>query len=402
MKTNMRSNLIQTCLLAVAFLALPSVARAQFDFTTNNGAITITGYAGSGGDVTISNSINGLPVTSIADGAFQDCASLTSVTIPDSVTNIGNYGFSGSSLKSVIIGNGVTTIGNYAFSLCERLANIMMGNSVTSIREEAFNSTAFASVTIPDSVTSIGYGAFDNARLTSVTIPDSVTNIGSLAFSQSGLSSITIPNSVTSIEDGAFWLCGSLTAISVAVENPFYSSLNGVLFDKSQTTLIVYPNGLTGNYTIPSSITVIGDGAFEGCGLTSVTIPNSVTNIGDSAFSGCAGLTNVTIGNSVANIGNYAFDNCYNITSVTIPDSVTNLGDSAFNGCDLTNVTLGSGVTTIGDDAFTYCVNLTSVYFLGNAPAADSSVFANVRDIYGVGLRTNYYATAYYLPGTTS
>ena len=145
--------------------------------------------------------------------------------------------------------------------------------------------------------------------------------------------------------------------------NPIYSSVDGVLFDKSQTTLVEYPCGLDdGSYTIPNSVTGIGDSAFSGCySLTNVTIGTNVTSIGDSAFYGCSSLTSVTIGNSVANIGDLAFSGCESLTTVTIGTNVTSIGDSAFYGCALTSITIPNSVTNIGNGAFYLCESLTSV-----------------------------------------
>jgi hypothetical protein len=165
----------------------------------------------------------------------------------------------------------------------------------------------------------------------------------------------------------------------VATNNPFYSSVNGVLFDKRQDTLLQYPGGLGGSYTIPASVASIRDLAFCDCtSLTSVTILGSVTSIGDFVFDFCTSLTSVTIPNSVTSIGEAAFEVCTSLTSVTIPASVTSIGYSAFGQCySLTGVTIGNGVTSIGSDAFYECTKLTSVYFQGNAPGAgnDSTVF---------------------------
>ena len=194
------------------------------------------------------------------------------------------------------------------------------------------SSVTYNSVTY--SVTSIGEWAFSYCDgLTSVTIPNSVTSIGKSAFWACGLTSVVIPNSVTSIGERAFYYCSGLTSIDVASDNSNYCSVDGVLFNKDKTTLIQYPGGKQGAYTIPNSVTSIGNYAFYYCtGLTSVTIPNSVTSIGDSAFDHCTGLTSITIPNSVTSIGNLAFLYCTGLTSVTIPNSVTSIGEGAFNG----------------------------------------------------------------------
>ena len=171
-------------------------------------------------------------------------------------------------------------------------------------------------------MTTIGSYAFNVfSGLTSVTIPNSVTSIGGSAFCYcSGLTSITIPNNVTTIGDLAFYGCSGLTAINVETNNQNYSSNNGVLFNKNKTVLIQYPCGKTGTYTIPNSVTTIGNAAFCYCsGLTgALTIPNSVTSIEGMAFYDCSGLTSVTIPNSVTFIGGGAFSGCSGLTSVTV------------------------------------------------------------------------------------
>jgi hypothetical protein len=152
--------------------------------------------------------------------------------------------------------------------------------------------------------------------------------------------------------------------------NPAFSSLNGVWFDKAQTTLILFPPGRGGSYVIPASVTNIGFRAFAGCTrLTNVTIGNGVTNIGSGAFSGCANLASVTIPNSVTIIPDRAFENCASLTSVTIPNGVISIGNDAFNGCtSLTSVTIPDSVTQIGTtlyagggNAFANCNSLTNV-----------------------------------------
>jgi hypothetical protein len=436
--------------LAIFNFSIAAV-QAQFDYTTNNGTITITRYAGPGGAVTIPDTITGLPVTTIGQyflwsnggwlGAFQGCSTLTSVTISTNVTSIGEQAFCNcyrlasitmstsvvsigssafgncTSLTSVTIPNSVISIGDGAFGGCTSLTSVTIPISVASIGIGAFNScTRLTNVTIGTNVTSIGYGAFNSCTsLTNVVIGTNVTSIGGFAFqSCTSLSSITIPNSVTNIGDEAFYRCTRLTSITIDPLNSFYSSLAGVLFNKNQTMLIQCPEGKAGSHTIPNGVTSIGVLAFYYCtNLTSVTIPNSVTSIpsemfdqcgslanvsipnsvtsiGTGAFSACTNLTGVVIPNSVTNIGDGAFDST-RLTSVTIPNSVTSLGVSAFGFCtSLTNVTIPNSVTSIGDAAFQYCTGLASIYFMGNAPSLTAYAFNGDNN-----------ATVYYLPGTT-
>jgi hypothetical protein len=400
-------------------LALPAAVQAQYTDTTNNGTITITGYTGSSGAVTIPDTINGLPVTSIGSYAFQNHTSLTSVTIPNSVTNIGESAFDYcTSLTSVTIGNRVTSLGFRAFYYCTSLSSVTIPNSVTSIGDYAFSSCGdLTSVTIPNSVTNIGSNTFQGCtRLTSVTIGNSVTSIGNYAFYYCySLTSVTIPNSVTNIGSYAFYKCYKLTSVTIPNR---VTSIGNYAFQYCPSLASV---------TIPTSVTSIGDWAFSYCpSLTSVTIPGSVTSIGSGAFNGGTSLSAITVDalnsvyrsvagvlfnqsqttliqcpggkagtytitNTVTSIGDRAFDYCLSLTSVTIGNSVTNIGYYAFDHCSsLTSVTNGNSVTSIGSGAFQYCTSLTGVYFQGNAPSVGSQLFDYANN-----------ATVYYLLGTT-
>jgi hypothetical protein len=395
-------------LCATSFAHDIAVANAgktiYYTFTNNNTELAVS-YQGSSynefsdeysGNVVIPKTVtyNGKTynVTSIGEYAFFDCSNLTSITIPNSVTSIGQCAFSRSGLTSVEIPNSVTNISGYAFQSCSSLTSITIGNSVTNIGAQAFNACPVLSsvhisdlaawcnisfvdanaanplyyaqhlylngeevkdLVIPNSVTSIGKYAFQGCSgLTSVTIPNSVTSINQSAFAScSSLTSVTIPNSVTNIYTSAFRNCSGLT--SVTIPNSVTSIGSSVFYNCSSLTSV----------TIPNSVTSIGGSAFYNCSsLTSVTIPNSVTSIGSSAFYNCSSLTSVTIPNSVTSIGTYSFGNCSGLTSVTIPNSVTILAGAAFYNCSsLTSVTIPKSVTGIGGDTFRSCSNLTSV-----------------------------------------
>jgi uncharacterized repeat protein (TIGR02543 family) len=229
-------------------------------------------------------------------------------------------------------------------------------------------------------VVEIGDHAFSRCgSLTSVVIPDTVISIGGFAFDNcNNLTSISIPDSVTNLEDFALSGVSSLTNITVDVNNPAFCSLDGVLFNKSMTEIIRYPRGKTATtYSIPNSVTSIGDAAFSFCNnLTSIIIPDSVTSIGEGAFEYCKNLTSITISDGVTSIGNYAFNGCDSLTSITIPDSVTSIGYSAFNGCDsLTCITIPDSVTSIGNSAFNGCTSLTSIIIPGGVTSIGDSAF---------------------------
>jgi hypothetical protein len=392
-----------TVLSVLLLFATPAALQAQFGYTTNAGgaSITITNYTGPSGAVTFPTNISGLTVTSIGNGAISVFANtgVTSVTIPNSVTSIGEFAFASSGLTSVTLGDSLTNIGPYGFEDCSGLTSVTIPSSVTTLDTGAFLGCAgLTNFTIPGSLANVGDYAFSFCTgLTSVTIANGVASIGNDAFNGcSSLTSVLIPGTVTDIGESPFNDCTLLTAIAVDSGNLFYSSVNGVLFDQSQATLIEYPEGQGGSYTIPLGVTSIGGAAFADSSLTNATIPSSVTNIGGAPFTGCALLTAIAVdsGNlfyssvngvlfdqsqttlveypegqggsytiplGVTSIESNAFSECDNLTSVTIPESVTSIGESAFAGSGLTNVTIGNGVTSIGQGAFSGCTGLTSV-----------------------------------------
>ena len=261
--------------------------------------------------------------------SFQGCKNLTNITIPDSITSIGQSVFENcTSLASITIPNGVTSIEKSAFANCVSLANITIPESVKSIGKSAFSyCTNLASITIPNGVTSIKESVFANC-----------TN----------LASITIPDSVTSIEESAFSNCTNLASI-----------------------------------TIPKNITRIKKSTFSKCtGLKKITIAGDISSVDENAFAECSGLNSVVFSNGVTKICYRAFDNCTSLTSIVLANSITSIDIRAFAECSgLTSITIPSSVTDIQYYAFYGCTNLSSAVFVDtnnwNIDVSDSAVAAN-------------------------
>lgn len=342
-----------------------------YSINEDGNTVTIIDYNREigGGDMTIPSVIDGKTVTCIGDGAFAesggewedstspshkyflhareveeyDYSPLKSITIPDSVTSIGNrVFFSCNHLTSITIPDSATSIGDGAFSYCDHLTSITVPNSVTSIGDYAFSyCDKLINITISDSITSIGRSAFSGCdKLINITIPDKVTSIGGYAFQGcKSLTSINIPDSVTSIGDMAFSYCDRLTSITISGNN-----------------------------------VSIGRSAFGDCDcLTSITISGNNVSIGDSAFGDCDRLTYIAIPGSVTSIGNEAFYYCKNLTGISIPDSVTSIGDKAFSYCEnLRTIIFPDNITALGYDLFQksgYCNEIyhtIDVYYTGS------------------------------------
>ena len=332
--------------------------------------------------------------------------SLTSLTIPASVTSIGKtifgkeHGFDGYYFANHIShlyvdpGNKVYDSRDNCNAIIETATNILLNgscntvipNTVTSIEEYAFRCTDLTRITIPGNVNSIGSYAFLGCEslnevtikngvksigqdafsyclvLTSVSIPNSVTSIGDRAFvSCTGLTDITIPYSVVSIGKRTFMECSSLSSIRVDAGNPVYDSRNNcsAIIETQTNTLI---SGCK-NTVIPDGVVSIGEYAFYySTSLVSITIPDSVTNIDEYAFGHCTGLVRITVPDSVTNIGQSAFGYCTSLTSVTLSNNVTNIDSIVFANCtSLANIVIPASVTSIGSSAFSGCSSLTSI-----------------------------------------
>ena len=426
--------LIGRIILAFVSLFFPAnVAKAVsgFDYYNNGRGITISGYIGShAGTLVIPDLINGLPVTEIQDGAFQNswgdndlltkvvipdtvarignnafffCHGITQIDLPDSLTQLGSGAFSFTGLTSVFIPQKVTMIGSNAFSECrnQMAINVHSANaSYSSIDGVLFNKSLTnlirhpqakgGACSIPPSVTTIATGAFASATfLTAVTIPSGVTTIGADAFSScSRLTVVAIPVTVTNIGSGAFGGCLGLAAIDVDAANPAYSCADGVLFNNAQTTLIQCPAGRGGAFAIPPGCITIGDNAFAGCdALGAVTIPFGVSTIGTRAFENCVSLGSADLPASVTLIGDRAFSGCSSLLEMEIPTGIISIRPYTFLRCaSLTGIVIPDTVTSIQSDAFSGCVSLVEVVIPPGVTTIGSSTFSGCISLTAVTL----------------
>ena len=273
----------------------------------------------------------------------------TKVICDKAFSNVDVFSYYNKSLKEITIPNSVTSIGDYAFFCCRSLKEI----------------------NIPKSVTSIGEWAFLKCEsLKEITIPNSVTSIGKLAFAGcKSLKEIIIPNSVTNIGGNPFLGCRDLKSIICLSKH--FVLCDDVLYSADMTTIIAYI-GRANSFIIPNSVTSIGDYAFAGCeSLKEINIPNSITSIGNEAFSYCKSIEKITIPNSVTSIGKSAFSSCVSLKEITIPNSVTSIGDKAFYHChSLIEINIPNSVTSIGNSAFRDCNSIEKI----NIPNSVTSI----------------------------
>ena len=353
------------------------------------GEITITKVIpGSETRIDVPASIDGKKVTAIENQAFANCATLESITLPESISGISKDLFKGcTSLKIVFlcqntytydgaVPEGTTEI-QYAYDSSTGGMAIVKGKSngqtsidipeticgqkVTTIGTGAFyyycqNVTSF---TLPQGLTVIENNAFsDCSSLTDIVIPDSVTEIEATAFSNcTALESITLSQNIKEIRNGTFYNCTALKSIEMPLK---LKSIENSAFQGC--------SALT-NVTLPESVTSIGERAFQDCSaLKSINIPKSVTIIEYCLFYNCSALTDITLPNGVTSIGSYAFNGCSALESINIPDSVTEIQDEAFGSCSsIETMTLPTSVTRLGNYVFSECTSLKTVFLPQNA-----------------------------------
>ena len=355
------------------------------DFLLTEDRQTVVSYFGNKSTVVIPSSLR-----IIGDNAFCMCKTLVNVVIPESVTDIGGSAFSCCSLKKISIPDSVKKIGGFAFSDCSSLTDIVLPRPLKVVEENLFSDCInLKNVTIPSCVEVIEKNAFSGcSSLTDIIIPDSVTTIKYGAFSDcTVLRSIEIPRSVTNIESNPFCSTGLK---NIVCSSPNYVFENKTLLTKDKTELVSYI-GNERKYVVPSSVTVIGKGAFANCYTLYITVPSSVEIIQDYAFSHCPYLRNVELPSKLKYLGVSAFQECTMLESIDIPYGIDIiLMDTFFLCSSLTNVTIPSSVTEIVGFAFSDCNALESVDIPSSVRTMSEYAFGSCSSLTSVIIRSPF------------
>ena len=342
-------------------------------------------------------------LTSIGSKAFQYCDFLTELNLKGNGETVINYDafYSNDALKKISLA-GIKTIGDGAFEYCGDLNSVNFGEGLLSIGSDAFRYCPnIETVSLPESLTTINDGAFKRcSKLTSIDIPNKVTKLNDNTFAYcTSLKNVSIGSGCTSISATAFVNTSSIDRITVSEDNKNFTVVDGVLYNKDMTTLVLYPKNCSGEFAVPDTVTTIADYAFyESPNITKITIGKNVKTIGNYAFYNCPALFKVDFGNAVKTIGSYSFAVNDSIESIEFPDSLESIGDNAFiaypDGSYVENklksVKFGKGLKTIGNNAFYRNQKLTNIEFTGeNLTSIGSYAFYNCIALTELNLKGN-------------
>ena len=356
--------------------------------------------------LTISNNLS-----RIEEAAFSDCSSLNSITIPSSVAEIGERAFSGcNGLNNITIPSSVEEIGDGAFSSCFNLIELTVeeGNlyyksidgalfdyDVTNLIQY-FNDPDRSNFEIPVGVTTICDGAFDHCvYLDNITIPNTVETIVDGAFERCNVQYINIPASVKSMANSTFEHCTQLQEINVDSANPYFSSIDGVLFNKAGTKLLQYTIGSENtSYTVPDGVTDIISSAFQFNILESITLPASLSNIDGNALNECTLLKDIIVDEispyyssddgvlfNKAGTVIYQYPRAKQNPNYVVPNEVVSIEyHSFYKAANLKNVYIPVGVNNISSSAFSdFFYSYTGTIYGESGSYAES--YANSNDI---------------------
>lgn len=390
--------------------------------TLENGAFQ---YCRSLSKITLGNKL-----VTISHYCFYYCSALTEIDLPESLKTIGDNAFGGTPLEEVTIPDGVETLGSWAFSSCSKMKKLHIGNSIKSLPSYVFTScTALEEIDFPSSLQSIGYESFYNCTsLSSISLNEGLTSIGSYAFQRcTALTEVVLPESLVSMSDsafrdctslksvtadknltslwaGAFYNCTALEEINVSKDNITFASVDGVVFDKHCTEILIFPRAKSGKYKIPDTVTKINNNAFDNATkLTEVTIGEAVESIGSSAFVGCKSLEKIQINENCGTVGDSAFNGCTALKTVTLGKYTHTIGNYTFAGCTaLENISLGERLSYIPYEAFYNCQSLKSISFPDTVKSTGSYSFQNCSSLEEVNLGEGIESIGYYSFGGTA
>lgn len=371
-----------------------------FTFESIAGGLKITGYTGNEMTAEIPSTINGQTVVEIGEKAFANTSILRTLTIPASVKRIGKSAFADTLLTSVTMA-GVTEIGDHAFADCTALNQISLSGSLTQIGAFAFqNCGALKTISISDQVNALPEGLFAGcAWLKSVTLPTSLETVASGAFRDCGrLTAIQMGASVSEIAQGAFDGCSALATVAVASGNMYYKTQDGVLFNKAGTQLLLYPQGKTNEtYTIPESVSSVGEYAAAGSKIKYLVLGSGVRTIGQNAFRNAISLSQITFNSVLNNIEANAFEGCQLLKTAVLPESVTRVGVEAFDMAGLTSITIPAS-TELSKDAIPENDGL----IIYGKRGSDAELYAQVHGIRFIDLSADIPVTGISIPNSLS